>query len=289
MEEKLAFVLGGGGSHGALQVGALRAALEANFYPDFLVGTSIGSINSAFLALHGFNVSALNLLEQAWLEASVSDFLPGNLVWLSVNALMERTMSANQQRIQHFFSNYGLTPQLKFRDLKEIPFYAVAAELNSCEPEVFGVDPDQSVVDGVMASCALPPWISPQIDQEKFLVDGGFVSNLPLEPAMRLGATRILAFSLEEAFLGAIRRPFFSRTIQAVISRQREMELKLAQACGVPVLRIRLIPPGDYPLWDFSHTREWIELGYQTARQTFLSQKNAVLDQEKAAFPVCSD
>ncbi len=42
MEKCLAFVLGGGGARGAMQVGAFRALFEAGYKPDLLVGTSIG-------------------------------------------------------------------------------------------------------------------------------------------------------------------------------------------------------------------------------------------------------
>src|SRR5262249_26347136 len=45
-----AFVLSGGGARGALQVGALRALLEAGIRPDVIVGTSIGAWNGALLA-----------------------------------------------------------------------------------------------------------------------------------------------------------------------------------------------------------------------------------------------
>jgi NTE family protein len=266
MEEKFAFVLGGGGSHGALQVGALRAALEANLEPDFLIGTSIGAVNAAFLALHGFNHFSLLLLEQAWREAAHADFMPANPFWLSVNALMERTNSVNEQRVQRFFAQYGLTPDLRFGDLHGKRLYLVSADLTACEAEIFGTQPDQSVLKGILASCALPPWLSPQIEDEKFLVDGAFISNLPLEPAMRLGATRIAAFSLEEAFLGGKKRPFLARTIQIVVTRQRALEHMLAEARGIQVLHIRLAPPDDSPLWDFSQTDGRIEQGYQAAR-----------------------
>ena len=47
MEKCLAFVLGGGGGRGAMQVGALRALFEAGYKPDLLVGTSIGAVNGA--------------------------------------------------------------------------------------------------------------------------------------------------------------------------------------------------------------------------------------------------
>jgi predicted acylesterase/phospholipase RssA len=45
-----AFVLSGGGSHGAVQVGMLLALEESGVRPDLIVGTSVGSINAAFMA-----------------------------------------------------------------------------------------------------------------------------------------------------------------------------------------------------------------------------------------------
>lgn len=47
MEKCTTFVLSGGGSRGPLQVGAMRALLEAGIVPDLLVGTSIGAVNVA--------------------------------------------------------------------------------------------------------------------------------------------------------------------------------------------------------------------------------------------------
>ena len=55
MKKNLAFVLSGGGSRGAMQAGALRALVEGGYTPDMVCGTSIGAINGAFLAVHGFN------------------------------------------------------------------------------------------------------------------------------------------------------------------------------------------------------------------------------------------
>jgi hypothetical protein len=45
-----AFVLSGGGSLGAVQVGMLQALGERDFEPDLLVGTSARAINAAFVA-----------------------------------------------------------------------------------------------------------------------------------------------------------------------------------------------------------------------------------------------
>ena len=47
---RTAFVLSGGASLGALQVGMLDALYEQGITPDFLVGTSVGAPNAAFVA-----------------------------------------------------------------------------------------------------------------------------------------------------------------------------------------------------------------------------------------------
>jgi NTE family protein len=48
-----AFVLSGGGSLGAVQVGMLQALAERDVRPDLLVGTSAGALNASYLAGHG--------------------------------------------------------------------------------------------------------------------------------------------------------------------------------------------------------------------------------------------
>ena len=45
-----AFILAGGGSLGAVQVGMLRALLESGIEPDMVVGSSVGAINGAYFA-----------------------------------------------------------------------------------------------------------------------------------------------------------------------------------------------------------------------------------------------
>jgi len=71
-----AFVLGGG-AQGALQVGALRALLEAGLQPDLMVGTSVGAINATYLAVHGATLASLDGLIQAWHDAAAARLSDG--------------------------------------------------------------------------------------------------------------------------------------------------------------------------------------------------------------------
>jgi len=49
-EHRIAFVLAGGGSLGAVQVGMLAELIGAGVRPDIIVGVSAGALNGAFLA-----------------------------------------------------------------------------------------------------------------------------------------------------------------------------------------------------------------------------------------------
>ena len=55
------FILGGGASLGAHQVGALRFLEEQGIRPDAVVGSSIGVVNACVYARGG-----VELLERAW-------------------------------------------------------------------------------------------------------------------------------------------------------------------------------------------------------------------------------
>ena len=62
----IAFVLSGGGSLGAVQVGMLQAFAERDVHPDLLIGTSAGAINAAYIAGHGTSRRALHDLAAIW-------------------------------------------------------------------------------------------------------------------------------------------------------------------------------------------------------------------------------
>src|SRR5512133_3326197 len=194
--KKLAFVLGGGGSRGAMQVGALRALLEAGYQPDLVTGTSIGAANAAFLSVHGYSLDGLEKLEHIWQTTINQDLLPNNLWWQTMKILFNRPNDHSLQKIREFAIVSGLKPDLRFGDLEGAYLYPVAADLNSGLPVVFGIDPKESVLESVLASMALPPWVVPQEKDGRFLMDGGAVSNLPIEAALQQGATEIIALDL---------------------------------------------------------------------------------------------
>ena len=71
-----AFVLTGGGSLGAVQVGMLHVLAERDVRPDLLVGTSVGALNAAFVAGRGFRAETVAELEAIWRSVRRVDVFP---------------------------------------------------------------------------------------------------------------------------------------------------------------------------------------------------------------------
>lgn len=270
MKRSLAFVLGGGGARGALQVGALRALLERGIHPDLLVGTSAGAINAAFLGVDP-TLERIRLLENAWREAAQKDFFPSGWMPVIGRALRNRAGFPQGAHLREFFRAHLPAPDLTFRQMR-IPVFLVAADLNHARMIVYGVDPDAFVLDGILASAALPPWVHPLEDGDQFLMDGGAVSNLPIEAAISQGAGEVIALDLfEPADLPIASHgfgPFAAKLMNTVVRRQIDLELKLAAACGTIVRHIQLRSDPPVTFTDFSHAEELFAQGYAIANQT---------------------
>lgn len=271
MSKKLTFVLGGGGARGALQVGALYALFESGLQPDLFVGTSIGAVNGAFLALHGFSKPGLDKLAAAWREAAKLDLLPTNYLKLTLRAMLGRSSIDPSRRIRDFFIANGVTPELQFSDLNQPQIIMVSSDLNTGQPVLHGESPEEKVLDALLLSTALPPWNRPVKRQDRYEMDGGVVSNLPIEPALKVGATEVVALDLSDTrdspVLGNRVAGFINKLSMAVEKRQSILELELAEALGIPTLYIELLGKFPVPLWDFQHTDELISEGYEIARQ----------------------
>ena len=271
MNKQLAFVLSGGGARGALQAGALRALLEAGLHPDMLVGTSAGAINATYLAVHGVNLASVESLAQAWHDAASGDLLTSNYVWATLSTFFNRSSRGGYQRMRDFFIAHGLTPDLRFGDLQGVRLIVVAAELNCGCPVLYGPDPQQLVLDAVLASAALPPWVPPIEKDGQLLMDGGLISNLPIEPAVTQGATDIIALELADTReISAEARgwlPFLSKLRNMAERRQTALELEVAAARGVPVRRIELRCVSPVAVWDFQRADELISRGYEITRR----------------------
>jgi NTE family protein len=256
------FVLGGGGSLGAIQVGMLQALGEHGVAPDLVAGTSIGSINGAVLALDPRG--AANRLSHAWPKIRREHILPGGP--LDQARTLRRTKT-------HLFSSKGLATvisdflgeDLTFDDL-ELPFAAVTMDVATARPHLIR---QGRLLTALLASAAIPGVWPPVAHEGRLLYDGGVVANVPLRQATAMGARSLVV--LDCAFAGWL--PEAPETIAEVllytglVTMRAQAVLEAPSAAAtIPVVYLPGPEPRPMSTLDFDHTPELIEASYEVAR-----------------------
>jgi NTE family protein len=187
-----AFVFSGGSSLAALQVGMLRALYERGISADVLVGTSMGSLNTAFVASRPQTPATAGELARVWCSIQREDVFP-----VSVRTLVG---GLSGQR-DHLVSDRALRRQVRrhveFEDLSDarIPMHLVAFDVIEGREALLSEGP---VVDAIAASAALPGLFPPVPIGERLLIDGSVVNNTPISHAVELGAERIYVLPTQE-------------------------------------------------------------------------------------------
>ena len=191
-----AFVLSGGGARGALQVGAVRALIEAGIRPDVLIGTSIGSWNAAVLARFPFD-EALERMTEAWRQSQPAQILLGRESGSSMpphqaltGVLMLSAIRRVTQGYPSLYSDTGqkrliadLLDEVTFEELR-LPLRVIASDLIYAQHKTFDSGP---VAPAVLASSAIPGIFPPVRIGESVYVDGGALDNTNLEARAEAG------------------------------------------------------------------------------------------------------
>jgi NTE family protein len=263
------YVLGGGGSLGAVQVGMLQALSEHDVPPDFVAGTSVGSLNGAVLAVDP--KSAANRLSHLWARMTRDRVFPGGLL------AQARTL---QHTRTHLFANTGLTAVIgefigadqTFADLA-LPFAAVTTDIATARPHVLR---DGLLLPALLASSAIPGIFAPVELGSRRLYDGGLVANVPMRQAVAMGARSLVVLdcnfpgSIPEVS-GSIAEVVFY-TVLVTIRSQAILEAPLV-ASEVPVVYLHGPEPQRISPLDFRQTAMLIESAYEAAR-SFLDGVN---------------
>lgn len=270
-EDKVAFVLSGGGNRGALEVGVLLALLEHNIRPRILVGTSVGAINATAIAINP-TLEGARWLEEQWRRVTRKAVLPDS--YLS----MVRRLVGGESGL---FTNKNLKAYLesrlpegirKFSDIKNAELYITAAVLDTAELHIFGIDRSDSIIDAIMASTAFPLLLPPWKYAGKEFVDGAVVSDLPIRVAVEMKATEVYAIDVGKHQSQIKRQRGILRVIRQLLSAaayQRFLD-DMGWASKLPQDRIHYINVEGFEevgLRDFSHTAEMIEHGHQVAQE----------------------
>ncbi|TFH38093.1 MAG: hypothetical protein E4G99_00415 [Anaerolineales bacterium] len=267
----LAFVLSGAANFGAMQAGALEIILASGIQPDMLVGSSAGALNAIFLAADPTYERAIQLQEM-W-RAAGPDQVGVPKPFIAIRRLVQQKDGLiDSQRLAHFLKERlpaGIETFGELEQIKGIKTYVVAVEVASGEMRIFGEDSRDRVLDGAMASSAVPPYFPPWIVGEHRYLDGGVYAKLPLCVAIERGATQIIgldvSFSMGTAANARGVMGVSGYSLSLMIQAQTALELAWARLSGVPIRMITLEAPSEVPFWDYTKADDLIERGRKIA------------------------
>lgn len=251
-----AFVLSGGGSLGAVQVGMLRALAERDVHPDLLIGTSAGAINAAYIAGHGTSGQALEELATTWRKLRRQDVFPLDPLRHILALTGSRPSLCSDRNLRRLIETH-----LSYRNLEDaaIPVHIVTTDLLSGEEVLLSTG---DAASAVLASATIPG-ILPAVQREGLtLVDGGVANNAALSQAVALGADEV--YVLPAGFACALQRPPATALGAAVhaLTLLIEQRLVIDVAHFAGHAQLKVLPP-LCPLAissaDFSHAGELIE------------------------------
>lgn len=166
MSKTLGLALGAGGAKGLAHVGFLSVLEENGIKPDYITGSSIGSMIGALYA-NGFPISEMVKYIDTLKQQDISDF---DMLFYKNLGLM-RGKKIKQLMIEL------LGEYTTFNDLK-IPFSCVAVDLMSAKQVIFN---SGILWSAVLASCSIPSGFQPVEMGEMMLVDGAILDRVPGE------------------------------------------------------------------------------------------------------------
>lgn len=191
---KRALVLSGGGSKGSYQLGVYKALRKLRIDIDIITGTSIGSINGAFLVSGDYKK-----LKKLWLNTKTSELL--NYSFSSAkdykDAAKEIVINKGLKfnKAEKFLEN--LLDENRIRKSK-IDYGLVTVNFKTRAPKMLSKDeiPKGKLVPYIIASATCFPAVEMKEIDGEYYVDGGYYDNLPINLAIDMGAEEIIAVDL---------------------------------------------------------------------------------------------
>lgn len=175
--KKIGLALGGGAVLGAAHIGVIRALEERDVEVGYLAGTSIGAFVGA---LYAFGNTSKEIEEIAL-----------GLNWMDISgiAIFESGLLSNSKLGDLLDKSLG---EKKIEEAK-IPLAVIATDVSTGEKVILDKGP---VAKAVMASTCIPGIFGPVKWDERLLVDGGIVENIPIDTVKKMGADYVIGVDL---------------------------------------------------------------------------------------------
>jgi len=204
-------VLSGGGAKGFAHVGAIKVLEEAGIRPDFIGGTSMGSIIGGLYSI-GYSTEYMeNMIKSQDWDILLQDKIPRDLLTYEEKENAERLLITFPVSFKGIKMKRGLytgqnietllttltSPAYKeenFNDFR-IPFLCVGTDLLTGEEVIIE---NGKLGQAMRASMAIPSFFEPYKWQNRTLVDGGVVNNYPVNRIKEKGADIIIGVDVQD-------------------------------------------------------------------------------------------
>jgi len=276
---KIGLVLSGGGARGIAHIGVLKVLEEVGIEPDYITGTSMGSLIGALYAI-GYRSDQLEkiVMGQDW-DVLLTDKLFRKEVSIEEKMYNERyigklpivkykiilpTGLVGGQRISKLLADLTFSAQYidDFSKLR-IPFRCIATNIETGEAVVLD---SGFLPEALRTSMSIPSAFTPVRKDGKLLVDGGLSRNLPAIDAIEMGADIVVAVDVSSKLYKQEQLNSLVKIMeQSVNFRGIERSLEQHKLCDL------IIFPDveNYSLLNFDDCDTLIALGESAARKSY--------------------
>ncbi len=207
---KIGLALSGGGARGMAHVGVLKALEEKRIPIDYIAGTSMGSIVGGLYATgmspedlewaiksvdwdDALKPSTKRKLKDYQQRQEEKDYFADIEIGISSDGAKSGTGLAGDHKVMLVLQRLvGTFSEQDFNQFP-IPFRAVTTDLNEGEPYVID---HGDLAMAMRASMAVPLVFGPVKHQNRMLVDGGMLNNLPVDVVKAMGADIVIAVNI---------------------------------------------------------------------------------------------
>lgn len=213
---KIGLVLSGGGAKGIAHVGVLKAMEKEGIRPDYITGTSMGSIIGGLYAL-GYSADQLdtiirqidwgevlsNNIQLQYIAYEEKEYYNRYLIELPFEEGKPKlpTGVIHGQMLGEMLARY-CWPAKNYNTFDEfpIPFRCIATDVSTGKEIVFK---DGSLAMALRASMAIPTAFTPVDLDSTLAVDGGVVNNFPVDEVINMGADIVIGVSVGDGLIPA--------------------------------------------------------------------------------------
>lgn len=160
---KIGIALSGGGIRGISHLGVLKALNEVGIYPTKVTGSSAGAIAGAMYCNGYSPEEVLKII----IETNYFKFMRPAISWKGI---------LKMESVGELFKIY--LPHNDFSQLKT-PLTVAATDIRKGKVVYFD---EGELIKPILASSCIPGMFEPIHFDKKYLVDGGVLNNLPVEP-----------------------------------------------------------------------------------------------------------